>query len=67
LTEQNKILSLGKTIGDVVPENVMIFIDKEELFFGKCWASVSFRFANPTVVSFHLREANKVISKTMNC
>jgi hypothetical protein len=64
-TEQNKDFIIRvKTIGDVVPENVMIFIDKESYFLENAGAGVfQFRVANPTaVVSFHL-EANKVVSK----
>lgn len=63
-TEQNKDFILRvKTIGSVVPENVMIFIANESYFLEKNGnAEFQFKIANPsTAISFHL-EANTVSS-----
>ncbi|NRS87911.1 hypothetical protein HNQ02_000821 [Flavobacterium sp. 7E] len=64
-TEQNKDFIIRvKTIGNVVPENVMIFINNESYFLENTIAGeYQFKITNPSSsVSFHL-EANKVYSK----
>ena len=63
-TEQNKDFILRvKTIGAVVPENVMIFIDNESYYLeNKGNSEFQFKIANPSsTISFHL-EANTVLS-----
>lgn len=64
-TQQNKDFIIRvKTMGNVVPENVMIFINDESYFLENTKAGeFQFKITNPSSsVSFHL-EANKVYSK----
>jgi hypothetical protein len=64
-TEENKDFIIKvKTLGAIVPENAMIFIDDESYFLeSTALGEFKFKIANPNhSISFHF-EANKVYSK----